>query len=311
MVIESGRVFSRTGIENRQPFYRGDTHTFQMSFSSDRFTITGFGDEIAPDLETQLGVMESEDIRHIEFRSVGDTNVLDFTDEQLREVKCALDDRGFAVSAVGSPIGKVGITDDFEVHLKRFERALHVADILDTEYIRLFSYYIPEGDDPADHRNEVVRRMRTKTELATERGVTLLHENEKGIYGDTPERCRDILTAVDSPHLRAIFDPANFLEVGVKSYPDALLQVVEFVEYLHVKDAKLGQKGEIRPAGEGDGNVPAVVQTLADRGFTGFASLEPHLFHAGTMSGFSGPDGFVAAATALKEILADVEESER
>ena len=34
-------------------------------------------------------------------------------------------------------------------------------------------------------------------------GITLLHENEKEIYGDTPARCLDILTQIGSPTLRA------------------------------------------------------------------------------------------------------------
>ena len=272
------------------------------------FTLTGFADEIDSDLETQLSVLESLDIEHIEVRSVGAQNVLDLDDDEIESVKAELDSRGFTVSSIGSPIGKVDVTDPFEPHLERFERAMDVAERFETEYIRLFSYYIPEGEDPADYRDEVLRRMRRKAELVEERGLVLLNENEKDLYGDTPGRMRDIHLAVDSPNLRMVFDPANYLELGIRPYPDALLQVVEFVEYLHVKDAKLGVRGEMRPAGEGDGRIPETLEALAARGFEGYLSLEPHLQVAGEAGGFSDEEGFRTATRALKDVLESVDE---
>ncbi|WP_435320879.1 sugar phosphate isomerase/epimerase family protein [Haloarchaeobius sp. TZWSO28] len=272
-----------------------------------QFVLTGFADEIAPDLETQLDVLEDLGISHLDLRNVDETNVLDFDEEMVESVTETLDRRGFSVSSIGSPIGKIDVTDDFEPHLRDFDRIIELADAFDTENIRLFSYYIPDGDDPATHRDEVVRRMRTKVERAADAGVTLLHENEKDIYGDTPERCRDLHATIDSPHFRAIFDPANYLEIGVQAYPDALLQVVEFVDYLHIKDAKFGERGEMRPAGEGDGNIEGLLRTMRARGFHGFASLEPHLLHAGERDGYSGPDGFTEATMALKAIIDRIE----
>jgi sugar phosphate isomerase/epimerase len=272
------------------------------------FTLTGFADEIDSDLETQLSVLESLDIEHIEVRSVGAQNVLDLDDDEIESVKAELDSRGFTVSSIGSPIGKVDVTDPFEPHLERFERAMDVAERFETKYIRLFSYYIPEGEDPADYRDEVLRRMRRKAELVEERGLVLLNENEKDLYGDTPGRMRDIHLAVDSPNLRMVFDPANYLELGIQPYPDALLQVVEFVEYLHVKDAKLGVRGEMRPAGEGDGRIPETLEALAARGFEGYLSLEPHLQVAGEAGGFSDEEGFRTATRALTDVLESVDE---
>ncbi|WP_276256289.1 sugar phosphate isomerase/epimerase family protein [Halomontanus rarus] len=274
-----------------------------------RFVVSGFADEIGHDLEEQLDVLEDLGIDNLDLRGVKETNVLDFSDEQVERIKGALDERGIGVTSIGSPIGKIDVTDDFEPHFDRFETALEMADTFDTDYIRLFSYYIPEGDDPADHREEVMRRMTAKAERAEEAGVTLLHENEKDIYGDTPERCRDMLTTVDSPNFRAIFDPANFLEIGVTPYPDALLQLVEYVEQLHIKDGVKGERGEIVPAGEGDGNIPETLAAFKRRGFDGPASLEPHLTYAGPKSGFSGPEGYEIAADALFDCFESVDAS--
>ncbi|MFB6174087.1 MAG: sugar phosphate isomerase/epimerase family protein [Halobacteriales archaeon] len=273
------------------------------------FTLSGFGDEIDADFETQLEVMSDLGLSAIDLRGADDTNVLDFSESQVEGVHDLLAEYGFDVACIGSPIGKVGIGDDFDEHLDRFETALDTAEEFDTEYIRLFSYYIPEEDEPEDYREEVMDRMAAKAERAEERGITLLHENEKDIYGDTPARCRDMIETVGSPSLRAIFDPANFLEIGVQPYPDALLQLVEHVEYLHIKDAQFGERGEIEPAGEGDGNIPEVLDALQQRGFSGYAALEPHLAHAGRAGGYSGPEAFEVAADALKDCLDSVDAS--
>lgn len=265
--------------------------------------ISGFADEIADDLDDQLSTLESLGISHLDLRGVWNENVLDLSEERLDELEATLDERGFSVTSIGSPIGKIGIEEAFDPHLERLERALAVANRFDTDHVRVFSYYIPEGDDPADHREAVLRRTRAAVEAAEDAGVTLVLENEKDIYGDTPGRMRDLLTTVDSPHLRAVFDPANYLEVGVRPYPDALLEVVEYVEQVHVKDAEFGERGAIRPAGEGDGRIGETVAALDRRGFEGALSLEPHLSFAGSDYGYSGPEGFEAAAEALKSVL--------
>ena len=282
-----------------------------MTTRQDDFVLSGFADEIDDSLDVQLDVLDELGIEHIDLRSVDGTNILDLSDEAVAETRRKLDDHGIEVAALGTPIGKIGVTDPFGPERERIEHALDLAERFDADYLRVFSYYIPEGDDPADHREEVLRRVETATTIAEEAGVTLGHENEKRIYGDTPARCRDLLTTIDSPRFRAVFDPANFLEIGVTPYPDALLQVAEFVEHLHVKDAIHGEEGEIHSAGEGDARFPDLVSALAARGFDGYAALEPHLFHAGEKSGFSGPEGFERATTAFRSVLdeADVRET--
>ncbi|MFB6217679.1 MAG: sugar phosphate isomerase/epimerase family protein [Halobacteriaceae archaeon] len=262
------------------------------------FTVSGFADEISADLETQLDTLERLGIEYLDLRGVGDTNVLDFSDEQVERVRGALDERDIGVTSIGSPIGKIPVEEAFDPHFERFRTAVERAGQFDTEYVRLFSYYT---DDPETHRGEVMRRMERKAAYAEEAGVTLLLENEKDLYGDTPGRCRDVLKAVDSPNLRAAFDPANYLEIGVEAYPDALLQVVEYVEALHIKDATKGERGAIEPPGEGDGHIPELLAAMAARGFEGAASLEPHLAEAGKKGGFSGPEAYGRAARALED----------
>ncbi|WP_257345900.1 sugar phosphate isomerase/epimerase family protein [Pseudalkalibacillus decolorationis] len=269
--------------------------------------LTGFADEISPELYEQLDVLESEEIKNIEFRGVWGKNVLDLTDEELEQVKEELDQRGFRLSSIGSPIGKVGINDDFDEHLVKFQRAIHVAKMFDTEYIRIFSFFIPEGDDPSKHRDEVMKRMKTLSSIAEKKDVILLHENEKEIYGDTAERCLDIFETCHSPNLRCAFDPANFVQCGVIPFTNAYPLLDKHIEYIHIKDA-LMENGKVVPAGEGDGQVLDLLQALQQKGYSGFLSLEPHLSAAETFSGFSGPKLFKVASQSLKHLLEKIDE---
>ena len=266
------------------------------------WTLTGFADEISPELEEQLETLGEESIGYMELRSVWNTNVLDLSDDEMDRVKSAAAQRGIGISSIGSPIGKVPVTEPFGPHLERFRRALHAADVMETPYIRVFSFFIPEGHEPGHYREEVLDRMGIMAGEAEDSGVTLLHENEKEIYGDVPSRCVDILDGVGSPALRAAWDAANFVQCGVSPYDEGYASLRPYVEYVHVKDALYGSDTVV-PAGEGDGQLPETLSALRASGFDGFFSLEPHLASAGKYSGFSGPELFRKAAVAFKELL--------
>jgi len=266
------------------------------------WTLTAFADEISPDLSVQLDTLADESIRYLEFRGVWSKNVLDLSDPEIETVKATLEKRGVRVSSIGSPIGKIPIADDFSPHLDRFQRALQIARVLEAPYIRIFSFFIPAGEDPARYRDEVLERMSRLARAAEGSGVTLLHENEKEIYGDIPARCLDILTQVNSPILRAAWDPANFVQCGVRPHTEGYAALRPFIVYVHVKDALL-DSGQVVPAGQGDGEVRETIAALRASGYDGFFSLEPHLAAAGRFSGFSGPDLFRVAARAFKDLL--------
>lgn len=266
-------------------------------------TLTGFADEISPDLEEQLDVLESENIRYLELRGVWGKNVLQLTEEEALNVKKRLAERRIGVSSIGSPIGKIQITDDFEPHLEDAKHAVRLAKYFQAPFVRVFSFYIPDGDYEK-HRPEVLRRLHRLAQLAEHEGVVLLHENESHIYGDTGERCLDLLQTVASPHMRAAFDPANFVQCGVKPVNEAFPLVSDYTAYIHVKDAIMG-KGNVVPAGDGDGEFRQLIQQLNHRRYTGFMSLEPHLKAAGRFEGFTDPQLFVEASKAIKRLFAE------
>lgn len=267
-----------------------------------RWDLSGFGDEIDADPRVQAAVMRAIGASHIEVRSAWGTNIVDLSEEQLAELKGVLDEAGLKVSAIASPIGKVDVALPVEHEVERLGRALRAAEVLGAPYIRIFSFYY-EGKEPEDVRDAVIERMTALARRAEGTGVTLVHENEKDIFGDIPERVHDLVTAVGSPALRLAWDPANFVQVGVKPFTQGYELLRPHVVYLQVKDA-LFADGTVVPAGEGDGEVLATVEALRDSGYTGFASLEPHLAEGFALGGFSGPYAFGVAARAFAKVLA-------
>jgi sugar phosphate isomerase/epimerase len=266
------------------------------------WTLSGFSDEIDQDFATQCEVVTGLGLQYIEIRSAWGTNILDLDADQLATVQQLLTLHGLRVSSIGSPIGKIAITDDFAPHLERMRHAAEVARLLEAPYIRLFSFFIPEGDDPDDHRDEVITRMRAIAEVAEEAGVIAVHENEKEIFGDIPRRCLDIVTTVDSPHLKLAWDPANYVQCGVKPFSEGYADLRPHTVYIQIKDARFADSSVV-VAGAGDGEVPETIRALREDGFDGFFSLEPHLGTQNALGGFSGADLWTQAHAAFTDIL--------
>ncbi|MEZ0115989.1 sugar phosphate isomerase/epimerase [Catenulispora sp. EB89] len=266
------------------------------------WTLSGFGDEISPDPEVQIAVLQALGARHIEMRGAWGTNVVDLSDEQVETFAAVLDRWEMGVSAIASPVGKVNIVGDPDDELRRLARAIAVAHRFGTRYIRMFSFYRPEGTSAADVRDPVLKHISALTRLAERENVVLLHENEKDIYGDVPERVLDLIESVGSDALRMAWDSANFVQVGVAPFTDGYAMLRPHIEYLQVKDA-VAATGAVVPAGEGDGQLLDTLTALRDDGYTGFASLEPHLALGHATGGFSGPALFGRAARALAGLL--------
>lgn len=233
--------------------------------------IYAFSDEASPNIDKQIEALLKNGLNGMEIRNVDGVNVSDITLEKAHEVKEKLDKNNLCVWSIGSPIGKISINGDFEAHLTKFRHTLKVAKILGTNNMRIFSFYIPKGEEPEKYKNDVIQRLKQFCEIAAEYGITLCHENEKGIYGDTPERCLEILESV--PALEGIFDPANFIQCGVDTAA-AWQMLKDKIYYMHIKDAL--PDGKVVPAGKGIGNIQSITDDFIKNGGHSF-TIEPHL----------------------------------
>jgi sugar phosphate isomerase/epimerase len=267
--------------------------------------LAAFADEISPDINEQIRVCRGNGISAFELRSVAGKNVLDF-DKALRgEVRSKLADNGLGVASIGSPIGKVKIDEPWERHFDRFKTAVELAEFFEAPLLRVFSYYPPEGGEVRRHRDEVIRRFQQKIDfIKSHPNVTLVHENERHIYGEMGPECLDLMRSINSPRLRMAFDFANFVQAGQKPL-DCWPQLKPYTDHIHIKDALWGS-GKVVPAGKGDGQLRPILTDAWNSGYRGWLTLEPHLAAHEQFGGFSGEKLFNIAAEALKDLCREL-----
>lgn len=274
---------------------------------------SAFSDEIAEDIDTQFSVLNKLGIKYFEPRGINGKNIAELDDEEVENLIAKMQEYGITASSIGSPIGKIKITEEFEPHFEKYKRIVKTAKMLGCKYIRMFSFF-KDGDWTQEKINEVMKRLKAFIEYAKEQNVVLLHENEGDIYGEGINENVYIQQNLYCDNFRMVFDPANFAQKGFDTI-EAIERLIPYVEYMHVKDHK--SKVGIVPAGHGDGNVEYVIKKLFENGFKGFISLEPHLGNFKGLAGLelngkshvegeAGEDTFTVAANALEEIFKKV-----
>ena len=274
--------------------------------------IYAFADEASPRIDEQIKAMVRNGLQGLEVRNVDGENVSAISLDKAREVRKKLDDAGLITWSIGSPLEK----GSFEEHLDSLRHTLEVASVLGAKNIRMFSFFMPAGKDPAIFRNQVMDRLHRMVEVSAGSGIALCHENEKGIYGDVATRCLDVLTEV--PELHGVFDPANFVQCGQDTL-EAWEMLKDRINYMHIKDA-LFSDSSVVPAGKGDGHVGEVLHAFLAKGGCDM-TVEPHLAVFDGLKGLerkgdrsivgggnyvfsSNDEAFDAACSALKALLA-------
>ena len=234
--------------------------------------IYAFADEASANIDEQIVAMKRNGLQGLEIRNVDGIGISDITVQKAKEVKTKLDDAGLIVWSLGSPIGKIGLSDDFDAHIEKLKHTLEIGNILGTSNIRLFSFYPPSGTDFDDYENEVIGRVGKMAEVCVSFGITPCHENEKNIFGDVAKRCLKLYEQL--PLIQGIFDPANFIQSGQETNV-AWAMLKPYIKYLHIKDAL--KDGTVVPAGDGEGHLQEIVADFVNFGGKDF-TIEPHLY---------------------------------
>lgn len=276
------------------------------------FRLCAFADEADASLDGQICALRDHGIRLIELRGVNGRNVADLTEADAHNVRKRLDSAGIAVWSVGSPIGKTDIAEDPEKEQNRFLHVLSLARILGAQCIRLFSFYGTGGD--AKYFPAVVSRLEGFLRAAAGSGIVLCHENEKGIYGEKAAACEELHRAL--PDLRAVFDPANFVQAG-EDVLSAWRMLSPYVYYGHIKDAKAN--GDVVVPGEGDGALASYLP-LFPTDHPCVLTVEPHLASFVGLAGLeeegarsavnkarfrNSREAFDCAISTLRQLIAD------
>ena len=270
--------------------------------------LSAFADEVTESFRGQVEYLAKEKVGYIEPRFIDKKNIMDLNQNELREAKKLIQGHGLKVSAIGSPIGKVKLDEPFEPHLDKFKHAVELAVFFETPFIRMFSYYAPEGKNIDDYRDQVMDRMAAKVEALSGTDVVMVHENEANIYGHTAKNCVDLVEAVASPKLRLAYDPANFVwGEKITNNVEVCWPVMKpYVVHVHIKDWKLGAKDVGSVPGEGDGQIKELLAELAAMNYDGCLTMEPHLQTGGQFGGSTGPELFSKAIAAVRRLADEV-----
>jgi sugar phosphate isomerase/epimerase len=270
--------------------------------------LSAFADEVTDDFRGQVEFLAQEKVGYIEPRFINKKNIMDLNPKEMAEARKLIRDHGLKVSAIGSPIGKVRLDQPFKPHLDKFKHAVELAQYFETPFIRMFSYYAPEGRNIDEYRHQVMDRMVAKIEALTGTGVLMVHENEANIYGHSAANCVDLVTSIDSPKLRLAYDPANFV------WGEKLTNNVEvcwplmkpYTVHVHIKDWALGATDVGSMPGQGDGQIKKLLAELAAVKYQGCLTMEPHLQAGGQFGGSTGPELFSQAIAAVRSLAGEV-----
>ena len=278
-----------------------------------KIILSAFADEYSADFTEQLEGMRGYGIDHVEVRGVDGKNVSVLTRDEVKAVKSKLDAYGMKASAIGSPVGKIQLDGDTDAHLDMAKRVFETANELGAKYVRMFSFYAPDGGDILDYEDRVFSELGRLRDAAKSHGVVLCHENEAKIYGDIPERCRKIYDCFGGD-IKTVFDMGNYVLEGVKPYPSGYELLQDSIAYFHIKDALMA--GAIVPPGCGEAGIKEILAAhvkYSNEDF--FVSIEPHLqlfsgLNALVGRKFDNPykyndakEAFTDAVLKLKELL--------
>lgn len=267
--------------------------------------ISAFADEAYMDIDEQISFLRSLGLKWLEIRFVNGRNITSFTIEEAEVLKEKFEASGIGISAIASPIGKYGLDKPFEEHLDLLRHTADLCHVLGTGNIRIFSFYPINGVSIDDCYPQVKEKMEAMVNVAEEKGVVLLHENESHIYGHSAENCARLGEDFAGKHFAEVYDPANFVwgEKNADNIATCWPLMKPYIRHIHLKDWKLGSTDIGSIIGDGDGHIKDMIDTAIAEGYEGFMTLEPHLSSGGQFGGQTTPEQFAVSLDRLKGFL--------
>lgn len=245
------------------------------------FKLGVIGDEVSQDFETVVNLATEFNLDSIEIRSVWDKPPQDLDEKDIAEMKRILELTDLTIIGVASPFFKYDFYNEKEreEHLDILKRCIKLAKAFDAKIIRGFAFW--QTGKTEKIWDEILEAYQEPIRMAEEAEITFGMENEASTSLSTAKLTEKFIRELDSPNVKAIWDPANelFAEGGEKPYPDAYNRLKLLMIHGHIKDAKPDpETGEMDsvPVGDGLVNWKAHLQGYIDDGYNGHLCLETH-----------------------------------
>ncbi len=259
------------------------------------FPIGIITDEFTQDFERICKFAQERDIPQLEVRTVWDSNIVDMTYDQVRELKRLADDAGRSICGVASPVFKCthprgGDIDHrfeqdafhaahtYEQQPEILARALDFCEILEAPLLRVFTFW--RTVEPQALAADIAVALQSALDAAAGRGIVIGVENEHACNMATAAEVAPALARLPSPHLGLVWDPANSYVSGAKPFPDDYEAVpADRIVHVHAKDGVMpldGDRMQWGVVGAGDVNWRGQIAALVRDGYDGVISLETH-----------------------------------
>jgi sugar phosphate isomerase/epimerase len=253
-------------------------------------------DEVSDSFDDALDWCRENGLAHVEARVIDGVNAANLTDDAARDVRRRVETRGLYVSAIASPLFKCALDparpvasgdrfgqaeESVEAHFAKLGRVVAISRLLGTTRIRIFSFW--REREPAKYQPEVIEHLRRAATVAEKAGVMLLIENEPACNGGFAGEVAAIVNGINSPAVRALWDPGNEAYGGREAFPAGYEQMKDVLAHVHLKDAYTGPDGKPRCVPMGSGNVAVIPQlrALKANGYDGLFTIETHFTPAG------------------------------
>ncbi len=258
------------------------------------WTLSAFADEAAEDIDGQIQATLEGGLKMIDLRNVNGHNISALPLDLAGEVKAKLDAAGITVGMLGSPLGKIDITEDFQIDVNKLDHLAKLADVFSCRRIRVFSYFNKNDKPMYEWAATTLTRLGALKEQAVRLGLQLFHENERHIFGDKlwqvetiARTLRDDCPAGQPKAFGMLFDFDNFNQTQEDVW-DAWQRLHPFIDAFHLKDSHADCQHT--PIGTGNGRAKDILTDAINRGWSGHLANEPHLARSPAIMA-TGPGG--------------------
>lgn len=238
-------------------------------------------DEASQDFAVAIQIAKEFNLHGLELRSVWEKGPHELTDEEVKRIAMMLNEASLQCPCIASPFFKCDFGDEeqYKQHMQILRRCIDIAHQLGTELIRVFTFWRKEGQQPS--WEAIADMFAEPIKLAESEGITLGIENEPSTNATNAAKVAELLSIINHPRVRAVWDPGNdvFDPDREVPYPDGYERIKSFMVHIHLKDGVwVAEEGRFEAVKLGEGEVDYVGQfkALKNDGYEGWLSLETH-----------------------------------
>lgn len=240
-----------------------------------KFKLGVITDEVTQDIFEAAQFCHKHGLKCMEVRSINGRSPFDYTDEDVEQIVAAAKKYDLEVSAISSPTFKCEYNDEeaIKANVAGFEKCAIIANKLGAKYIRGFDFW--NKDVPVEVRATMYSEI---IALCEKYDVYCALESDPAVHSSTPHKLAELLTAINNPRIKALFDPGNEIWVTGRASEDAYNKLAPCgIVNVHVKDGvnTNGHTNAVK-VGTGVADFVGIFKKLIIDGYDGGIMLETH-----------------------------------